>query len=156
MNQIFFLIYMFLSSATLFAQHRSVMSSNGGSCLKEGIYLTQTIGQDASFSQQSLNGQYFAQGFQQPVQSHQVSINEINPTVFPNPNNGEFSVTDLPQSLVQGIQLFDVKGASLSFNYQFNTNRIQCNMENYPAGHYILNLRFENGQNTSIKIVKTK
>ena len=154
MKKLFYLSLFFFGSSSLFAQQRTVISSNGGSYMKEGIYLTQTIGQDASFSQQSLNGQYFAQGFQQPMQGNRVSVNDINPTVFPNPNNGEFTVSDLPQITLQSIQLFDAKGAMLSLNYQVNTDQIQCNMETYPAGNYILNMRFENGQNKSIKIVK--
>lgn len=154
MKKLFYCFFITISATSLFAQQRSVMSSNGGSYLKEGIYLTQTIGQDASFSQQTLNGQYFAQGFQQPIRGNIVSVNDINPTVFPNPNSGEFTVSDLPQISLQSIQLFDAKGALLTINYQLNTDQIQCRMEEYPAGNYILNLRFENGQNKSIKIVK--
>jgi hypothetical protein len=154
MKKLFYLSLFVIGSSSLYAQQRAVMSSTGGSSAKEGIYLTQTIGQDASFSQQIVNGQYFAQGFQQPIRGNMVSVNEINPTVFPNPNSGEFTVSDLPKIPIQSIQLFDAKGAVLTINYQLNTDQIQCNMENYPAGNYVLNLLFENGQNKSIKIVK--
>lgn len=154
MEKLIYLSLFVIGSSSLFAQQRAVMSSNGGSYLKEGIYLTQTIGQDASFSQQTVNGQYFAQGFQQPIRGNMVSVNDINPTVFPNPNSGEFTLSDLPQIPIQSIQLFDAKGAMLTLNYLLNTDQIQCRMEEYPAGNYILNLLFENGQNKSIKIVK--
>jgi hypothetical protein len=158
MNRFFQLIifcFLLLSFVKLEAQQRNVISSNGGSHLKEGIYLTQTIGQDASFTQKTAAGQYFAQGFQQPMQKSRISINEINPTVFPNPNNRAFTITDLPAEPIRTIQLYDAKGALLTLNYIINPENIQCDMKDYPAGVYILNILWNSGENKSLKIIKT-
>jgi hypothetical protein len=153
--QLIIFCFSFLTFVKLEAQQRNVISSNGGSYQKDGIYLTQTIGQDASFSQRTAAGQYFAQGFQQPMQKSRISINEINPMVFPNPNNGAFTITDLPAEAIRTIQLFDAKGASLTLNYMINPENIQCDMKDYPAGVYILNILWNSGENKSLKIIKT-
>ena len=153
--QLIIFCFSLLTFVKLEAQQRNVISSNGGSYQKDGIYLTQTIGQDASFSQRTAAGQYFAQGFQQPMQKSRISISEINPTVFPNPNDGAFTITDLPAEAIRTIQLFDAKGASLTLSYMINPENIQCDMKGYPAGVYILNILWNSGENKSLKIIKT-
>jgi hypothetical protein len=89
------------------------------------------------------------------MQKSRISISEINPTVFPNPNDGAFTITDLPAEAIRTIQLFDAKGASLTLNYIINPENIQCDMKGYPAGVYILNILWNSGENKSLKIIKT-
>ena len=138
------------------AQNRQVISSAGNTSTVQGIRITQTIGQDVSFTQNRSTTQYFAQGFQQPINRSSVSVKSTEPLfVYPNPNNGNFIVDDIEEQTVKLLQMYDAKGAEISFNYELLQNKIRCTIEDDFSGIYLLRIIFRDGQERSVKVIKS-
>jgi hypothetical protein len=121
--------------------------------MKDGFYIAQTIGQDASFGQRTNDGQYFAQGFQQPSLKTYRFESDQPLVIYPNPNEGTFYIDDLGNDPLRNIQIYDLKGATVSFKQYFNDKQLKIVLENLASGMYLLNILFENGINKSAKII---
>ncbi len=83
-------------------------------------------------------------------------IADIDFKVFPNPTNGEFTVTyHSPESADVGVELYDLQGKRVNQfsvdNHTIQDNKIQLTIrcEEMPVGMYILKLR--DGEKTGIR-----
>ena len=139
-----------------FAQFRQVYSSAGNSVQKGNIYLSQSIGQDVSFTQNADPNRYVAQGFQQPMLRSNVSLDSgYELIVFPNPTNNQFSISGFDGRGLLDAQLYDVNGALCDLSFSFQSDLLQANMLGKPSGIYLLRLVMINGDLQTIKIIKT-
>ena len=158
MQKIFTLSIVFiLAVLSCHAQYRQVYSSAGNTVQKGNIYLSQSIGQDISYSQQVKNSHYFAQGFQQPILRSKVSINsKAELLLYPNPTDDQFTVTGFEGRSLIKVALYDAKGALCTLPYTFISDQLQANMLDKPAGIYMLQLFMGNGEHQSVKIIKSE
>jgi hypothetical protein len=70
---------------------RSSIGTFGSTTNNEGITIQQSVGQPSLVNNEiNEEGTGLRQGFQQPIY-FEVESNELNATLFPNPNNGQFS-----------------------------------------------------------------
>ena len=80
------------------------------------------------------------QGFQQPIY-FEVESNELNATLFPNPNNGQFSFqAELEESVSYSYELYDQNGKLLERNTAFGNAIVPVSILNPSAGMYHLKL----------------
>ena len=157
MSKSYFLFFLlvFVFRAT-YAQYRQVYSSAGNTVQKGNIYLSQSIGQDISYSQQVKNSRYLAQGFQQPMLRSKVSINsKAELLLYPNPTDDQFTVTGFEGRSLIKVALYDAKGALCTMPYTFSSDQLQANLLDKPAGIYMLQLFMGNGEHQSVKIIKS-
>jgi hypothetical protein len=85
-----------------------------------------------------------------------VGINQIGASlsglnVYPNPNNGEFTI-ELNNGLNKTVQVFDISGREVSFQTSSN-DKMGVNLSNYANGIYYVKVKSDNGVEV-IKIVK--
>ncbi len=78
-------------------------------------------------------------------------LETINPILFPNPNNGSFSVSGLSESEETIIQLFDSQGKML-LSDQSRSKVWDGNIQNHAAGFYILKIQ----SRKNISVIKLK
>ncbi|HRI62456.1 MAG TPA: T9SS type A sorting domain-containing protein, partial [Saprospiraceae bacterium] len=71
--------------------------------------------------------------------------------LFPNPTNGEFTVL-IQDGWSSEIRLFDLNGRMLTQVKIEQTTRFDLSAQ--PAGMYLLDIRFENGERRREKIIK--
>jgi len=83
------------------------------------------------------------------VDSSAVSVNDVstfNINLYPNPNNGEFTVT-MPQSVFGNVlfEVFDIAG-KLVYNktVSVNQNNVEFNLKNLSSGSYIIKGSIDN------------
>lgn len=114
---------------------RSSINSFGKVDKKESLYLSQSAGQPSVIGYFGNKKSGVRQGFQQPI-SNTRTLNTITVNLYPNPNNGQFTIQS--DTWIEGpttIELIDSQG------------RI-CYNNTYPSGRVfsikILN-RTENG-----------
>lgn len=151
------LVLLVFASLATYAQYRQVYSSAGNTVQKGNIYLSQSIGQDISYSQQVKNSHYLAQGFQQPMLRSKVSINsKAELLLYPNPTDDQFTVTGFEGRSLIKVALYDAKGALCTLSYTFISDQLQANLLDKPAGIYMLQLFMGNGEHQSVKIIKSE
>ena len=132
------------------ALHHQMLASQGGTItLKNGIVVRQTIGQQSSSGNASLNKFIIQQGFQQSLNKSIFSISEdpiITTTVYPNPfvsilniQFSEATTSDLT------VSLFNLFGVLITKEVKsFPQSQLLFNFENIPSGSYVLQLTAEN------------
>jgi hypothetical protein len=90
----FILLFLFaIGSLTTFSQQivRSTIGSIGSSMGNGTVTVQQTAGQPSATSfVKNENGSALRQGFHQPYY-YEIERNDLNATIYPNPNNGQFS-----------------------------------------------------------------
>jgi hypothetical protein len=156
--QIFVLGFgLFFGKVTIAQQlNRQVIAALGNSISTNGIYLSQTIGQGAGFTQVNKEDICFRQGFQQAVIFDSDGETKIvQMVVYPNPNNGIFYVlTNLPRGTMYSINIYDIQG-----NHFFSAkgeggieNRFELPFVVAP-GNYPASIETENGMKAETKIV---
>jgi hypothetical protein len=126
---------------------RSTIGSCGNSMSTEGITLQQTIGQSALVNHVNIEGIGLRQGFQQPIYFIEVQ-NDLNVTLYPNPNQGEFSfiVEENDETKLQ-FSLFDQQG-KLIFQGNTDSNILTpISIQNPSPGMY--HLKVANGVKVS-------
>jgi len=120
---------------------RSSINSSGGIMSSEEIKLSSSVGQSSlvnTFKNESFG---LRQGFQQPV-SIQGKKGDLNISVYPNPNAGNFTL--ISDDWLEGevrIQLFDATG-KLCYSSSFDSGRqfnVQTN-KSLSIGLYTLRL----------------
>ena len=58
--------------------------------------------------------------------------------LYPNPTSGEFVIEGLSFDELQSIQLVDLSGRAVQFTYKASAKGIEINMNEAPAGHYLI------------------
>jgi hypothetical protein len=146
------LLGLLLSFSTLYSQelHHQMLSAQGASKeLSNGIYISQTIGQQSVIGNYTKDGKTYGQGYQQSIWSKYIQSTANNPittVVYPNPFvssiNFQFS-----QSIKERIkmELFDVRGRLIFQTEQFPTdNLLSVAMPNLASSNYLVKLTASN------------
>ena len=128
---------------------RSAISAFGNSVSNDGLYLSQTSGQGSVAVQTESDGVILNQGFEQAVALYinQVKQHEIQLRVYPNPNNGNFSIAlDLPRNTNFTYAIFDAAGKLIhsASGVSGQSTPVQLGYTISP-GAYMLKLESENG-----------
>jgi hypothetical protein len=131
------LLLLFLVTFTVNAQdmlHHQMLSAQGTSkALSNGIYVSQTVGQQSVIGNYTRQGKTYGQGFQQSVWSKYIgsnASNAITTVAYPNPfvSNINFQFSQPIKELIT-ISVFDIRGR-LIFTQQKsaigNTLTIDC------------------------------
>ncbi|MEN9302844.1 MAG: hypothetical protein RL264_1273 [Bacteroidota bacterium] len=125
---------------SIFSQQivRSNIGSFGNSKTNDGITLQQTIGQPALVNHVNVDGTGLRQGFQQPIYFVEEQ-NDLNVTLYPNPNQGEFSfIVEESSEIKLQYQLFDQQG-KLIFQGKTDANVLTpISIQNPTPGMYHL------------------
>ena len=111
------MFFAFIQLTSIYSQdlHHQMLSSQGSSqTLTNGLYVSQTIGQQSVIGTYTVDGKTYGQGFQQSLWSKYISSsvnNTITTITFPNPFissiNFQFSQ---PIKETISVALFDVRG----------------------------------------------
>lgn len=128
-----------LISCSLSAQSivRSNINAIGAVQRSGSLVLSQSIGQPSNTAVFE-NHEYLRQGFQQASAQHFRSDN-IQITLFPNPNNGNFSFMIEGNKEALSYSIIDVQGRSIRSKNKINdTTNAQVRLNNLAAGIYLL------------------
>ena len=145
------LVFLF-SFSTLYSQelHHQMLSAQGSSKeLSNGIYVSQTIGQQSVIGNYTKEGKTYGQGYQQSVWSKYISTNSnnaITTVTYPNPFistiNFQFS-----QAIKEpiSVSVFDIRGR-LIFNQekQASGNILTIDLPNLASSNYLVRLSSPN------------
>jgi hypothetical protein len=145
------LVFLF-SFSTLYSQelHHQMLSAQGASKeLSNGIYVSQTIGQQSVIGNYTKDGKTYGQGYQQSVWSKYISTNTnntITTVVYPNPFistiNFQFS-----QAIKEpiSVSVFDVRGRLIfSQEKQASGNILTIDLPNLASSNYLVRLSTPN------------
>ena len=147
------LLILLLSCNAAFSQnlHHQMLSSQGDSkILPNGMYVSQTIGQQSVSGNYSSDNKTFGQGFQQSNWSRYFnqnsSQNTIVTTTFPNPFistiNFQFS-TSIKDEI--SVSLFDVRGRLVYHeNKAIAGNTLTIDIPNLASSNYLVQLSAHN------------
>ena len=117
---------------------RSVIGSFGNTNSEFGLTLQQAVGQPSLVNNEKVDEVGLRQGFQQPIYFIEEQ-NDLNVTLYPNPNHGEFSfiVSESSEIKLQ-FQLFDQQG-KLIFQGKTDANVLTpISIQNPTPGMYHL------------------
>lgn len=145
------LVFLF-SFSTLYSQelHHQMLSSQGSSKeLSNGIYVSQTIGQQSVIGNYTKDGKTYGQGYQQSVWSKYISTNTnntITTVTYPNPFvstiNFQFS-----QAIKEpiSVSVFDIRGRLIfSQAKQALGNILTIDLPNLASSNYLVRLSTPN------------
>ena len=130
--------------------HHQMLSSQGNSqTLYNGIYVSQTIGQQSVIGNYTVDGKTYGQGFQQSLWSKYMSSsvnNTITTITYPNPFissiNFQFSQ---PIKETISVALFDVRGRLVySENKNVLDNILTLELPNLANSNYLVRLTSNN------------
>ena len=146
------LLSLLLCFSSLYSQdlHHQMLSSQGDSKqLSNGMYVSQTIGQQSVIGNYTREGKTYGQGYQQSVWSKYIQSTVNNPittVVYPNPFvstiNFQFS-----QPIKERIkmELFDVRGRLIFQTEQLPTdNLLTVELPNLASSNYLVKLTASN------------
>ena len=145
------LVFLF-SFSTLYSQelHHQMLSAQGSSKeLSNGIFVSQTIGQQSVIGNYTKDGKTYGQGYQQSVWSKYISTNTnntITTVTYPNPFvstiNFQFSqAINEPIS----VSVFDIRGRLIfSQEKQASGNILTIDLPNLASSNYLVRLSSPN------------
>jgi hypothetical protein len=146
------LLSLLLCFSSLYSQdlHHQMLSSQGDSKhLSNGMYVSQTIGQQSVIGNYTRDGKTYGQGYQQSVWSKYIQSTVNNPittVTYPNPFvstiNFQFS-----QPIKERIkmELFDVRGRLIFQTEQMPTdNLLTVALPNLASSNYLVKLTASN------------
>jgi hypothetical protein len=149
--KLLYIAFLFSFSAVYSQElHHQAMSSQGTSKeLANGMYVSQTIGQQSVIGNYTRDGKTYGQGFQQSMWGSYIkgnAANTITTTTYPNPFvdvvNFEFSQAITDKIL---IELFDVRGRLVfSTSQQAEGTLFTVNLPNLAASNYLVHLTTSN------------
>lgn len=146
------ILILFFSFSALHSQnlHHQMLSAQGTSkVLPNGMYVSQTIGQQSVSGNYTVDHKTYGQGFQQSVWSKYITANNnisITTTTYPNPFpsvvNFQFS-----QSIKEPItvRVFDVRGRLIfTQEKQVTENILSIDLQNLASSNYLVQLSAPN------------
>lgn len=148
----YLLLLFFCTVLTSYSQtvHHQSLSSQGNSIeLHNGVFISQTVGQQSVTGNSTKNGYSIGQGYQQSVWSKYIDSNstaEITTTTYPNPFiqsvNFQFS---RPINDVISVAVFDIRGR-LIFKQEKKASETILTIElaQLPAENYLVRLSAKN------------
>lgn len=138
-----------LTTFSVHAQHieRSVISALGNSISTEGLYLSQTAGQDAVHTQKEADNIHLRSGFEQAIIVQAFNAEKkIDFKVYPNPNTGSFTINVTSLSENYRFSLVDAQGRLVYEGSADASFPKQVALENaLQTGVYSLRLETESG-----------
>jgi hypothetical protein len=131
---------------------RSTIGAFGSSMGNGIVTVQQTAGQpSATEFEKSDDGSSIRQGFHQPYY-YEIERNDLNATIYPNPNNGQFSFqVAVEEGVAFDYQLMDQQGRLILKNAGAGNNLIEVNIEQPATGMYHLQI-VSGGRSSSFKI----
>jgi hypothetical protein len=120
---------------------RSTIGSIGTSMGNGTLTVQQTAGQPSATSfVKNEDGSALRQGFHQPYY-YEIERNDLNATIYPNPNNGQFSFqVAVEEGVAFEYQLMDQQGRLVLKNSGNGNNLIEINIEQPSTGMYHLQI----------------
>lgn len=148
-KSLIFIFMVFISEVQAQELHHHMLSAQGTSKeLSNGIYVSQTIGQQSVIGNYTKDGKTYGQGYQQSVWSKYISTNNNNITTvtYPNPFistiNFRFSQT-IKDPI--SVSLFDIRGRLIfSQEKQASGNILTIDLPNLASSNYLLRLSTSN------------
>ncbi len=146
------LLVFILSFSTLYSQdlHHQMLSSQGDSkVLSNGIYVSQTIGQQSVIGNYTRDGKTYGQGYQQSVWNKYIQStlnNPITTVVYPNPfvSSINFQFSQPIKERIK-MELFDVRGRLIFQTEQMPTdNVLTVALPNLASSNYLVKLTASN------------
>jgi hypothetical protein len=148
-----------LNLSILYSQEirRSSLNSFGTVVLSNSVYLSQTVGQSSLNAQFMTDGISLRQGFQQPISCFVGSLSNVKANIYPNPNQGTFSIqADLPNQETYSLSFMDINGKVIMKELgQSNRPKEIVFPSNTAPGIYFYQLLTEKGKIASDKIIIT-
>jgi len=148
-----FITLFLISFSGIYGQslHHQMLSAQGSSTtLSNGIFVSQTIGQQSVIGNYTQDGFSYGQGFQQSVWSKYINQNEalssITTTTYPNPFistiNFQFSE---PIKETITVSLFDIRGRLIYSEDKIATDNIlTVEFSNLSSSNYLVRLSTPN------------
>ena len=146
------LLSLLLCFSSLYSQdlHHQMLSSQGDSKrLSNGIYVSQTIGQQSVIGNYTRDGKTYGQGYQQSVWSKYIQSTVNNPittVVYPNPfvSTVNFQFSQPIKERIK-MELFDVRGRLIFQTEQLPTdNLLSVALPNLASSNYLVKLTASN------------
>ncbi len=117
---------------------RSVIGSFGNTNSEFGLTLQQAVGQPSLVNNEKVDEVGLRQGFQQPIYFIEEQ-NDLNVTLYPNPNQGEFSfIVEENSQIKLQFQLFDQQGKMILQGNTDSNILTPISIENPSPGMYHL------------------
>jgi hypothetical protein len=143
------LVLPFLKLHSQELHHQAISSQGTSKELPNGVYVSQTIGQQSVIGNYTKDGETFGQGYQQSVWSKYISANSnnaITTVTYPNPFvstiNFQFSQ---PINERIKMELFDVRGRLIFQTEQLPTdNLLTVTLPNLASSNYLVKLTASN------------
>ncbi|MFZ4680309.1 MAG: T9SS type A sorting domain-containing protein [Flavobacterium sp.] len=149
-KSLIFIFMVFISGAQAQELHHQMLSAQGASKeLSNGMYVSQTVGQQSVIGNYTKDGKTYGQGYQQSVWSKYISTNtnnNITTVTYPNPFistiNFQFSQT-IKEPI--SVSVFDIRGR-LIFNQekQASGNILTIDLPNLASSNYLVRLSSPN------------
>ena len=146
---LFFTLFYITSNEAQELHHQMLSSQGISQTLTNGLYVSQTIGQQSVIGTYTVDGKTYGQGFQQSLWSKYISSsvnNTITTITFPNPFissiNFQFSQ---PIKETISVALFDVRGRLVySENKNALDNILTLELPNLASSNYLVRLTSNN------------
>lgn len=126
--------------------HRQALSAQGNSVvLPNGMYVSQTIGQQSVVGNQEVAGKMVGQGFQQALWDNYIKMNAQNSMTtitYPNPfvETVHFQFSQPLEGPIT-IAVFDIRGRLIFQEEQTAENQLlTLNLDHLPASNYLVQL----------------
>jgi hypothetical protein len=150
MKLIYLPIILVFSSATAQQLHHQMLSSQGTSKnLSNGMYVSQSIGQQSVIGNTTVAGYTFGQGFQQSTWSKYISTSSntsITTITYPNPfvNTVNFQFSQAINDNIT-VSIFDIRGR-LVYNEEKKTagTILTIELPNMASSNYLVRLSSSN------------
>ncbi len=145
------LVFLF-SFSTLYSQelHHQMLSAQGTSKeLSNGIYVSQTIGQQSVIGNYTKDGKTYGQGYQQSVWSKYISTNSnntITTVTYPNPfiSTINFQFSQAIKETIS-VSVFDIRGRLIfSQEKKASGNILTIDLPNLASSNYLVRLSTPN------------